>query len=292
VNYFWIGVSVPHVPTAATVLLFGAGTGSQIWLERNARSNEKYLILDNDSTLWGTTRHGIKICKPSLLKILEYRAVLVLLSHVTDVRNQLLALGVPTAAIIFPPKPDFRPQPFLSAESRQKALSELRGILLKAMSCGANLVVEQGTALGLYRTGDLIPWDNDIDLSVPWVDRAFLDLYAEYVQASGFTRDLVFQETRVGLIMSFTSQSTNVPFTIYTRRVERGWALAPDFHRVRPQDMWPSRTQADTEGHQYPLPACPERYFETIYGSGWQIPRRSFSFADYPQIRQGLDAEL
>ncbi len=276
---------MPYKSDAALILLFGAGTGSQIWLERNAQPHQKYVILDNDETLWGTQRYGIEIRPPVATKELSYSRILVLLSHVTEVRNQLLSLGVPITAIIIPPKPAFRPQPFLSVTSRRNALVELRQTLHDGFSWGADVVVEQGTALGLYRSGDLIPWDNDIDLSVPWEARGFLESYASSIAETGTASDLILSEEPGGLIMTFVSLRTKVPYTIFTRRVEQGWAIAPDFHKVRPEDLRPSFSYTDHEGHQYPLPAHPQRYFETIYGTDWQTPRQRFSFADYPQIR-------
>lgn len=269
----------------AVTVLFGAGIGAEIWLQRWRDASASYLIIDNDSGLWGLERYGVAIVPPDAIQDVDIEKVIVLFSHVRDARAQLLALGVPDCAIEVPPKPAFRPQPFLTAARRREALDALRHVLDALLDASVSPIVEQGAALGLYRDSDLIKWDNDIDIGIAWEQSSNLSVQSVNALLGSLDgRETSVTVTESGLLATWLHGDARIPFTVYSRRVIRGLAVATDaeFHSVTASVWWPPRSYC-VDGFKYPLPANPEQYFEQIYGSDWKTPRPEFSFGDYPQ---------
>ena len=269
-------------------VLFGAGTGAGIWLQRWRDASASYLIIDNDSGLWGLERYGVGIAPPDAIQDVDIEKVIVLFSHVRDARAQLLTLGVPDSAIEVPPKPAFRPQPFLTAAIRREALDALRNVLDVLLDASISPIVEQGAALGLYRDGDLIKWDNDIHIGVAWKQSSNLSVRSVNALLGSLDgRETSVTVTESGLIATWLHGDARIPFTVYSRRVIRRVAAASagEFLSVPASVWWPPRSYY-VNGFKYPLPANPEKYFEQVYGSDWKTPRPEFSFSDYPQMAE------
>lgn len=273
-----------------TTVLFGAGSGAAIWLQRWRDAESSYTIVDNDSSLWGKERYGVKIAPPAAIQSMTIDKVIILFSHVREARNQLLALGVPPWQIQVPPKPDFRPQPFRTASRRKNALSALQAVLGALIGVGVAPIVEQGAALGLYRDSDLIAWDNDIDIGVAWkeISRIPVQSIGAFLSRIDGT-EISVTLNGTGLLVTWLQGADQIPFTVFSRREdnERAVSAEASFTTVDVSAWLPPKLHR-VGSFNYPLPAMPERYFEQIYGADWKIPRSDFSFADYPSISRKL----
>ena len=275
---------MPHIRESDTVFLFGAGSGAKLWLERARDSSRRHLILDNDSSLWGTLLANTQICPPRAVTRTDYSEIIVLVSDVADVSSSLAALGVPPEAITIPAKPLFRPQPFKTARSRRTAADLLAQVVEIATSCDLEPVVEQGAALGAFRSKSLIPWDNDFDISFPWDRRSAIGEFSERVRRSiGFHPPTTLRNSN-GIQVNFSTVKTAIPFSVYSRKASGDYLLAADasFLAVPKESIWPP-TRETLEGTIIPIPGRPEQYFESVYGSDWETPRPEFTFSDYPQ---------
>lgn len=266
-------------------VLFGAGTGAEIWLRRWRKESDSYLIIDNDSRLWGSERYGVGIASPASIQNCDYEKIIIVFSHVHEARGQLLALAVHESAIEVPPKSAFRPQPFRTAAKRLEALAALRRVLGNLSDAGVNSVVEQGAALGLYRDGDLIAWDNDIDIGVPRQQSSNLvDQFAASLHRAADAHETLIKEHDEGVLVSWLQGKNCIPFAVYTRQDVGSCAVSMDaaFHSVDVSVWWPPRSHL-VGGFAYPLPARPDEYLTQIYGSDWKTPKSQYTFEDYPQ---------
>ncbi|MCC5968293.1 MAG: LicD family protein [Natronohydrobacter sp.] len=153
---------------------------------------------------------------------------------------------------------------------RAEALSELADIM-ETLDC--DWQISGGTALGIVREGDFIPWDWDVGIAVK--KEQFVNFWPQLVskaQQKGFVITLVRTET--------TENNEKVLMTKYGQEFEvLSWTLVDDY-RVRKIFRRPARFFDKTEyrelrGRQYPLPSPVEEYLEEVYGD-WRTPVRTY----------------
>lgn len=275
---------MPYNTDSSLEILFAASSGAALWIERYQSVDSEYRIVDNDPALHGSEFHGTPVDDPKCLTEIEFSKVIVLIADVEEAFNQLRNLGIPRSAIFVPPKPMFRPQPFFDPTTRAAALQLIRVVVGWATNIGLPIVLEQGAVLGLWRSRDLIPWDNDLDFSVPSDHIPKLNLLVEEIRRSDLFHDVVNQEINGAQQISFSSKNPNIPFSVYTRHIKNGIAKSPDadFIQIREESLWPARW-LEVSGFRYPLPGRTEAYLEEIYGTDWSKPKPEFTFLDYPQ---------
>ena len=96
----WIGKS------NRSIVIFGAGfAGVQIAGILQTMGKSVTCFVDNNKELWGRRRNGLQICSPDILK--EMNECLVVIgtnSYISDIRKQLLGIGVTDERIFFPQK--------------------------------------------------------------------------------------------------------------------------------------------------------------------------------------------
>lgn len=126
-----------------------------------------------------------------------------------------------------------------------------------------------GTALGVYRDGCLIPWDNDLDVGVR-EDPGVFDLLDKTFPPSGFEslRSTPYQR-------AYTRR--DVVFDIYVYRVEGDLLVAHTEHGrlVKPARLISELAYVEFGGESYPMPSPPEDYLRVRYGDDWRTPRAS-----------------
>lgn len=275
---------MPYNADSSLEILFAASSGAALWIERYQSLNNEYLIVDNDPALHGSEFHGVAVDGPSCLTEIEFSKVIVLIADVEVAFNQLRNLDIPRSVIFVPPKPMFRPQPFFDPTNRAAALQLIRVVVGWATNIGLPIVLELGAVLGLWRSRDLIPWDDDLDFSVPSGHIPKLNLLAEEIRRSDLFHDVVNQEINGAQQISFSSKNPIISFSVYTRHIENGIAksTAEDFMQVRGESLWPARW-LEVSGFRYPLPGRTEAYLEEIYGTDWSKPKPEFTYLDYRQ---------
>ena len=84
-----------------------------------------------------------------------------------DMHNEIASFRKGFRTIIANPLPPTKPkeQHFMDTESGKKGLLAIKKVLDEL---GIPFMLEAGTILGIYRDGDLLPHDKDVDLSLPW----------------------------------------------------------------------------------------------------------------------------
>jgi hypothetical protein len=145
-------------------------------------------------------------------------------------------------------------------------LSALAGIM---DSLGGDWHLSGGTALGVAREGDFLPWGKSVRIAVK--AEQFATLWPDLISAAqdaGFeiqTLRISAQEHAAKIVLQRDRQKFEIVF----------WTLDGD-HRVhdiyrRPAQFFDTTEQRVLRGRSYPFPAPLEDYLDAVY-SNWRIP--------------------
>ena len=156
-------------------------------------------------------------------------------------------------------------------------------------------VLEAGTLLGVVREGRLLPWDNDLDLTIP--STAFQDVVslrwafwrAGYrLKIRRFERDLgpfrkgmprliKIQKLRFGFIKAYQLMDIFIKYPIDDTYQ---WVISPEAPVLKkaPKHFYDQRTQFRFEGTDYYVPHDYEAYLAYHYGPDWRTPKQQWDF--------------
>lgn len=153
----------------------------------------------------------------------------------------------------------------------------------KTMSHGCSLLdngkvsyrLTDGTALGLYRQGEFIKHDNDIDVDVFDVTQAQVNiLIRDFVKNGYIVGRIAIYEERIQQVVFYDRD--NVIFDIvvwykkqneYINNSERG------FVRSQPNKYFSDLTNWEFKGDSYHLPGHLDEWMVMRYGPDWQTPK-------------------
>ena len=259
------------------VIHFGAGGSSQAHYQNTHEAPDFYA--DNDSSLWGNTLHGVFIVDPQFLVRNRIRKVVITSSYVHEIRQQLLGLGLPDASIVVPSKSELSFRPFATAAQRESVLIALAQFL---DSLGTlPIVLQGGTALGIFRDGDLIPWDDDLDLASSVTDCAQI---VDRLNAIGAAPYLDHGPDRTMIKAEITTTlESRIPLGISQYDPSRDVYIDRFEGHVWewPLNMYLKPVGVTIGQLTFFVPGRPDYYFSRVYGDGWRVPNERFGFDDY-----------
>jgi LicD family len=178
-----------------------------------------------------------------------------------------------------------------------KLLARARRMLLAISAvldaCGVRYHLEGGTLLGIARDGDLLPWDNDMDLSIPAED---YPRFAEKALPRLFLKGLRTSKRRFPSDQPMWRRGAVRMIKVRTRRllVLRGspcldvfvkfrhdghvyWQAGEKIMRV-PADIYDADSSLQWQGRALRVPKAYERYLELKYGN-WRTPVKHWNCA-------------
>ena len=293
VGYSQVDGSKPEVTVSqqrvneGPIVYFGTGGASRGYC-KNSRTLPNYFT-DNNPTMWGTKFLGVLVVKPSDLLAIQPARIVLTTSFVAEVRHQLLSLGFSDNQIVLPAKHEWSLKPFEDPLVRQKTIKKIVN-LQNTPNIAHPIVVVGGACLGLVRSGDLIPWDDDIDFRASEIDMAHIRNAME--EDDSFLRVEHGERFALHGLWKFlqTDQSASIQVgysvTFYDTSSKR---LADSFDRYRwswPRNMFEDALAFHVGSAEINVPNPPEEYLLQVYGSDWRTPRVDFSVDDY-----GLDPE-
>lgn len=161
------------------IVIFGASKGGERFLRRCGDQYDAVAFCDNDAAKAGTQIEGIEVVRPVDLSRIDFDRIIIASMYGNEIRNQLIgAERIDPKRIEFAPKSaltahkSFRP--FSDPATHAFALDVLEWIEHHLGETGIPFLLDHGTLLGAYRDGGIMPWDDDLDLSVEQADHARL----------------------------------------------------------------------------------------------------------------------
>lgn len=137
---------------------------------------------------------------------------------------------------------------------------------------GLDFWLIQGTFLGLYRDGDIIPWDNDVDLAIRSEDLPLLEQTRSTLEPLGFR--YIYEPAHPILLPKHGGyERYGVAIDVFffekrdNRRVNRHITQIT-------QDAFEIYNELEYEGREFRIFHEPERWLTYFYGD-WKTPIRN-----------------
>lgn len=195
----------------------------------------------------------------------------------------------------------------LEGEVLLKAKRMLRDVADILDAAGIGYILEAGTLLGIVRENRLLPWDNDVDITITdayenrllrnrW--RFWLKGYRFYVRR--YKRDTgPFRKGQVRIIRIQTRRLMFIKdlslLDIFIKRLigdEYYWTVdvIKPVLKATPRHFYDETTVLEFEGKKYSVPKNAEDYLAYHYGKNWRIPVKKWNFrTDDFSVREILD---
>lgn len=154
------------------IIVFGASLCGTTFLSRCEKSFDILAFSDNDKSKQGCYISDYKIIPPEEIVKLDYDFIVVAVSlWAPQVRKQLIGLGIPENKIFVLPKNydlnlNLLPKPFECNATKELARKMVVFLAQTLKNKGIMYFVDFGTLLGIVRDGDIMSWDDDVDISV------------------------------------------------------------------------------------------------------------------------------
>ena len=137
---------------------------------------------------------------------------------------------------------------------------------------GVRYYFSEGTALGLYRRGDLIDWDDDIDIGMEESQyNIFLEKCLPKLISKGYYLTYYYHPSIDGYLLGFIKNKQLIDI----ENVKVGkWCISKMGKLC--DDLLPhiqKLTKKEWRGRKFPVPE--ESYYVYLYGKDWRIPKKT-----------------
>jgi hypothetical protein len=137
---------------------------------------------------------------------------------------------------------------------------------------GVKYYLSEGTALGLYRSGDLIDWDDDIDIGMEESQyNIFVKKCLPELISRGYYLTYYYHPSINGYILGFNKdkqlidiENVKVGEKCISKYGKLCDGLLPHIQKL---------TEKEWRGRMFPVPE--ESYYVYLYGKDWRIPRKT-----------------
>ncbi len=150
------------------VIVFATGWACRRFI-KNCRDEYDILALsDWDKAKHGTKLEGYKIIDPHDIQHHNYDKIVIASQYVKEISEQLRErVGITEDRLLIPYKYQLKyGRPFLDPATRAFAREMIVYLTDLLDRYGIDAKVDYGTLLGIARDGDVIEWDDDVDLSI------------------------------------------------------------------------------------------------------------------------------
>jgi hypothetical protein len=150
---------------------------------------------------------------------------------------------------------------------------------------GVNCWLTDGTLLGIYRGGDFIRHDEDLDFGA-FIDDFDDGLILDFTD-NGWKLYNIFGRRDCGLELSFRKRGIKLDIFFFYREGSRAWHGAwrkiKEGQKVRRNlikyyyDGF-ERAEIEFRGERFGIPRDTEKYLATKYGPGWRAPVKDWDW--------------
>lgn len=181
----------------------------------------------------------------------------------------------------------------LEGENLVQAENLLSDVTSIFETCNITYWLEGGTLLGLRREGRLLPWDNDLDISIHNSEFNKLPLLQDTLKKKGyrvrtrvFEKDSeVFKKGDLRMIKIRTKRFFGIlkgnvcldVFIKYTKNEKTYWEIANKVKNV-PSKYYDTFKTLGFKGKPYAIPELTDEYLTYRYGD-WQTPVKDWDTA-------------
>jgi len=175
------------------------------------------------------------------------------------------------------PQATLREKPDMPLGEAREALLALKAALDAE---GVPFFLAFGTLLGIHRGGDLLPFDKDLDVGLPW-DTPRAKLEQALQQKHGFTvlPHGVGETHETCWNIGVRHKATDIAIDLFFFKPEGGFLVTGFAQRPTPVTWrFPafSCQPLDWQGADWNVPSPPEVFLESMYGPNWRIPDSGF----------------
>jgi hypothetical protein len=137
---------------------------------------------------------------------------------------------------------------------------------------GVRYYFSEGTALGLYRSGDLIDWDDDIDIGMEEEQyKLFVKKCMPEMINTGYYLTYYYHPTTNGHLLGFIKNKQLIDI----ENVQIGKKCISKMGKLC-DELLPhiqKLTVKEWRGRKFPVPE--ESYYVYLYGKDWRIPKKT-----------------
>lgn len=274
------------------IIVFGASEGGRKFLN-NQNEYEILAFTDNNQSKIGSYIEQFPIIAPDRLSDYAYDFIVIASMYIKEIKVQLIhELKINEEKIIIAPKAQLKEsyRPFEHEATYLLAKRTLSSLVKTFNSSKVEYFVEFGTLLGLIREGDIIRWDDDIDISILSNEygKVMKLLEGEIVKISIETGVEWEYQTRIndndnprsivllfnninGEFKSFTVSITLIYFS-------NGNAIQP--MNCLPELHYRNFETIKYENNEVRVPFNYIGYLEATYGD-WKTPQKNLTYGDY-----------
>ncbi|MDE7173220.1 MAG: tetratricopeptide repeat protein [Helicobacter sp.] len=182
--------------------------------------------------------------------------------------------------IIANPLPKAAPklQDFMDPETGKKGLLAIKRTLDEL---GVPFLLVAGTILGIYRDGDLLPHDKDVDLGLPWgIPRAeLIHTVCKYNFACNYTEeDINGEKGQWNISIVHIPTGTTIDFFFLK---PEGDTIVGGIHKngktLYTKTTNTGRMQLDYAGTTFWTFGKLDSYLGELYGAGWRTPQANYN---------------
>jgi hypothetical protein len=167
-------------------------------------------------------------------------------------------------------------KPHMVVEDAARALYDLKNLLDEN---NIPFFLVDGTLLGLHRDGELLPYDKDVDIGVPW-DIPRLKIINLITYSNDFyipEKELAASKFNWNFSVLHKTHGIAIDFFFFKKEgdfLECGLEQSPNplvwrFSKFKTKLI-------KYRGNEYAIPENPEQYLTEIYGENWRVPDPHF----------------
>lgn len=280
------------------IIMFGASGGGESFISHVNNNDSEYNILavaDNDEKKHNTIFNGYPVIAPEEISQFEYDKIIITSGFFMEIMEQLLdGLEIDPLKVKLAPKSMVGLNKSYRPFEDEKTLTLARSVLLYITDIlednNITYFIDHGTLLGMVRDGDIIPWDDDIDISIQEgdIDKTILCMKESMLKMPmneelEWTASIYYQDDNIPNSIEIAFDSDNkmgmkrFPISIKSISFQEGLAIqrvtyAPEYH-------FKTQQYISYGDKKLAVPYDYEEYLKFHYGE-WRRPKKDNSWLD------------